>query len=1158
MRKKIRVKNFLLFSIIFFLFCSLGPTFADELPLPSYLNSVVISIEHNVLDSDEVDYIKNNFNWGLYTWLSFSKTAFVPVLDWHTSWDEADEGIESFKNQIDQLIEAAKAKNVKLHIVLVGGLVRYVSTYRDAKEEDIRNCQWYNDNKLAADDQITDPNAMDKYIWGTLSRYARKMRRNLEAKAKATLAFLKQKMDDNPDVIVAISGWGEVELNFNRLNSSPSIQNYFCDYSPFAVLEFRDWILHTGMYDDISGKYAGEGWSEGGSKYQGASGLAKFNQDFGTSFTTWDLKYYNWSLNDDYDSDPTDYVNNDPHRISWADYDHGNMMPTSGSYYIPGGFDPPRVMEPGEKFWDLWNLFRETMVHHYVKDMARWAAEAGIPAERWFSHQIAADYLFGSNPEMGNLRARYYSSASPLWTANIQPWGSAGATIYDIKYPSDIYPPEFARTTKYAVPAISSMSSNWAVMEYDAETYPTGLEVTPSSPDFILDQYMRIYNYGAHLINFFRWWDSTGEHRIKGMNKEEALRMFIERIRDKARRTDDVVFEPPKVSGGSVEYNVEEGAVYIDISDKIWDGYSWEWKNWGDFDHFEIHRSTEPGFTPNAETLIGTTSDYSYKDLNYIPGQINYYKIRAINSKNIGGPYSDELAVNLTSLPYAMLSLSRKYLYFGAEIGGSATSAEEVLIENSGSGGTSIQWTATPTVNWIKVNPTSYSGDAILTVSVDISGLKKGTYNGSIIIEDPKAYNSPQLISVQLKVYPANGDSPPFGSFATPQDDSTVRSSIPVTGWALDDVEVESVKIFRDPLAGEPTRPNGLVYIGDAVFVEGSRPDIEEKFPEYPMNHRAGWGYMLLTYGLPDRGMSGTYKLYAIAYDKNGNNTVLGTKTIHCDNKNAVLPFGAIATPPQGGEASGSTYINWGWALTPLPNMIPIDGSTIDVIVDGVEIGHPVYNNYRPDVANLFPEYLNSLGASGYFYLDTTKYENGVHTIVWRVRDNAGNVDGVGSRYFKIINTTGESSSVSVGSTRNLRVLHNRNSLDLSKLGSLKKVYSNLEVKKGFQLRERETVEYNSEEREFVIYIEETEVVEIKLLVGSDNCNFKGYLKVGEELRPLPIGSYLDERKGIFYWLPGPGFLGEYNFIFIDENREVARDVKIIIKPKTFREFNNN
>jgi len=276
------------------------------------------------------------------------------------------------------------------------------------------------------------------------------------------------------------------------------------------------------------------------------------------------------------------------------------------------------------------------------------------------------------------------------------------------------------------------------------------------------------------------------------------------------------------------------------------------------------------------------------------------------------------------------------------------------------------------------------------------------------------------------------------------------------------------------------------------------------------MNHRAGWGYMLLTYGLPDRGMSGTYKLYAIAYDKNGNNTVLGTKTIHCDNKNAVLPFGAIATPPQGGEASGSTYINWGWALTPLPNMIPIDGSTIDVIVDGVEVGHPVYNNYRPDVANLFPEYLNSLGASGYFYLDTTKYENGVHTIVWRVRDNAGNVDGVGSRYFKIINTTGESSSVSVGSTRNLRVLHNRNSLDL------------------------------------------------KLLVGSDNCNFKGYLKVGEELRPLPIGSYLDERKGIFYWLPGPGFLGEYNFIFIDENKEVARDVKIIIKPKTFREFNNN
>jgi hypothetical protein len=46
--------------------------------------------------------------------------------------------------------------------------------------------------------------------------------------------------------------------------------------------------------------------------------------------------------------------------------------------------------------------------------------------------------------------------------------------------------------------------------------------------------------------------------------------------------------------------------------------------------------------------------------------------------------------------------------------------------------------------------------------------------------------------------------------------------------------------------------------------------------------------------------------------------------------------FGAIDTPLQGGTASGSDFVNFGWVLTPLPNTIPKDGSTINVWVDGV------------------------------------------------------------------------------------------------------------------------------------------------------------------------------------------------------------------------------
>ena len=36
--------------------------------------------------------------------------------------------------------------------------------------------------------------------------------------------------------------------------------------------------------------------------------------------------------------------------------------------------------------------------------------------------------------------------------------------------------------------------------------------------------------------------------------------------------------------------------------------------------------------------------------------------------------------------------------------------------------------------------------------------------------------------------------------------------------------------------------------------------------------------------------------------------------------------------------------------------------------------------------------------------MDTTVYENGVHTIQWTVTDSAGNTDGIGSRYFIIRN----------------------------------------------------------------------------------------------------------------------------------------------------------
>jgi hypothetical protein len=134
-----------------------------------------------------------------------------------------------------------------------------------------------------------------------------------------------------------------------------------------------------------------------------------------------------------------------------------------------------------------------------------------------------------------------------------------------------------------------------------------------------------------------------------------------------------------------------------------------------------------------------------------------------------------------------------------------------------------------------------------------------------------------------------------------------------------------------------------------------------------------------------------------------GQVTDIGTVTITVDNKDSVLPFGSIDTPTEGGTESG-TFYNFGWALTLEPNMIPIDGSTITVYIDNLPVGHPVYNNYRMDIATLFPNYANTPGAIGYFFIDTTTLKNGLHTIAWVVIDNAGNAQGIGSRYFTVQN----------------------------------------------------------------------------------------------------------------------------------------------------------
>jgi hypothetical protein len=559
------------------------------------------------------------------------------------------------------------------------------------------------------------------------------------------------------------------------------------------------------------------------------------------------------------------------------------------------------------------------------------------------------------------------------------------------------------------------------------------------------------------------------------------------------------------------------------------------WNSTGTVGNVKIKYSTNNG--SNWSTIKSSTAnDGTY--LWGVPGPPSSQCLVRISEASDGNPVdtSDGVFSIVSSTVTAVISLNRKQLVFGASTSGVTSGTQTFSISNSGYG--TLNWSINDNAGWLSCTPTSGTGSAVISVSVNASGLSAGTYTGTVTVSSSNASNSPQTVAVTLNVYVSGGDSFPFGSFDTPLDGSTVRSSIPVTGWALDDVGVADVKIYRAPVSGEGTG-TGLVYIGDALFVEGARTDIESEYPEYPMNYKAGWGYMMLTNFLPNNG-NGTFVIYAVVTDVSGFQVTLGSKTIYCDNANAVKPFGAIDKPAPGETVSGSSYRNIGWVLTPLPNSIPTDGSTLSVIIDGVNLGNPIYNIYRSDIAGYFPGYANSGGAVGYFDFDTTAYENGVHTIAWFATDSAGNTDGIGSRYFTIQNSGAAAGGNKAAAFNAQRSMFNVNPNQLSVDN-----FHPVRIKKGCNPDTEPMVVYPDDKGVLTIDIKELERVEIHFFESIVNIEPRTL-----NLSLLPIGSTLDMERGIFYWQPGPGFIGDYQLIFLIKEEETEGIKKRVVSIK--------
>ena len=487
---------------------------------------------------------------------------------------------------------------------------------------------------------------------------------------------------------------------------------------------------------------------------------------------------------------------------------------------------------------------------------------------------------------------------------------------------------------------------------------------------------------------------------------------------------------------------------------------------------------------------------------------------------------------SLTITPTPTLTLTPSTVNFGV-INASGTisavtPAQTLTLTQSGTG--PVTWTAESNVSWLSVSPTSGSGSASIVASMTTNPALLPSFGAStatVTITAVGSANSPSA-TINLNVLTPEQAGAPIGFFDTPADgQGGITGAIAVTGWSVDDIGVTRVRIFRSPSGFEdPSQP---IFIGDAVLVSGARPDVAATYPTAPLKDQAGWGYQLLTNFLPNQG-NGTFTISAVAEDVDGRSTLLGSKTITCTNATATAPFGTIDTPGQGATVSGTSYPNFGWALTPQPKTIPVDGSTIEVLIDSVPIGTvSSYNLARSDIQALFPGYNNTDGAIGFRALDTTALTNGVHTIAWVATDNAGSAAGLGSRYFTVSNGAGGS------------LVANPNpggSMVIAAAATAPDNPPRLAAVDPGAVRQVRTVQL--------------ERVVVDLGDGvQPGVTYRGYAIIGDQLLALPVGSHLEARTGVFSWAPGLGFGGTHRLVFVRREAGAERQfrVDVVVDP---------
>jgi len=167
-----------------------------------------------------------------------------------------------------------------------------------------------------------------------------------------------------------------------------------------------------------------------------------------------------------------------------------------------------------------------------------------------------------------------------------------------------------------------------------------------------------------------------------------------------------------------------------------------------------------------------------------------------------------------------------------------------------------------------------------------------GSNANELVLElKPRAETPSRVLFHEGRIIFKEFDAPPFGYVDLPAQDKAIldEERLFLAGWVLDDRRVAEVVVARDLLPEEDEDSTScisfgdekLVMLGQAVFEESTRPDVEKVFVLYPGILHAGWKFELHRSLLPQCQYT-SYTIHVIARDINGNKSELSCKKIIC------------------------------------------------------------------------------------------------------------------------------------------------------------------------------------------------------------------------------------------------------------------------------------